>query len=52
MISKVIDYLGENLNNLIYNNSKLKIINGVVDFVKNRENKKIEIIFVIVNVLK
>lgn len=51
-ISRVIDYLGENSNNLIYNNSKPKTINGAVDFVKNRDHKKIEITTAIANASK
>lgn len=48
-VSDVIKYLGENSNNLIYNNSKPKTINGAIDFVKTipipkDENLSFEII--------
>lgn len=37
-VSDVIKYLGENSNNLIYNNSKPKTINGAIEFVKSQPN--------------
>lgn len=34
-ITEIIKYLGENSNNLIYNNSKPKTINGAIEFARN-----------------
>lgn len=42
-IGDVITYLGDNSNNLIYNNSKPKTINGAIEFVKNSKIQKKEI---------